>query len=57
MTVHDLKQAWPEYPATHDITDSELERIARAASCADHANDIWSNHLWWADSNNPEKGG
>ena len=54
MTVHDLKQAWPEYPSTHDVTDSELARIARKALDVDHAHWIWENTSRWTDSNNPE---
>lgn len=47
MRTIDLQRAWPEYRATHNISDVELERIARAASTVADAQRIWEEEKWW----------
>lgn len=46
MTALELKRAWPDYPATHDTSETELERIAARATDAQR---IWDNEAWWSD--------
>ena len=49
MTVDDLSRAWPEYWESHDLWDTELERIASVAADVFEAGKIWENETWWAD--------
>ena len=52
LTARELMLAWPEYPATHDISYRELERIAGRALDIAGANWIWEHCEWWTDENN-----
>ena len=47
MTREDLRAAWPDYPATHDISDAEFDRIAEAAEDVADAHRIWADERWW----------
>ena len=49
MTALELKRAWPDYPATHEISVAELERIAARATDAADAERIRDNEAWWRD--------
>ena len=49
MTLNELAEAWPDHAGTHDISDAELARIAKAATCVEQADAIWENESWWAD--------
>ena len=49
MTALEFKRAWPDYPDTHDISDTELDRIAARATDVTDAERIWDNEAWWRD--------
>lgn len=50
FSAADLTRAWPDYWATHDISESELERIAERARSVEHAQAIWENDDSWRDA-------
>ena len=47
--MFDLQRAWPEACATHNISDTELERIAARARSVEHAQEIWEHMDDWVD--------
>ena len=49
MSPGDLAKAWPDYAETHDISDTELARIASMSRDAVRAGEIWENEDWWRD--------
>ena len=51
MRVIDLERAWPMYWQSHNVTDSELRRIATRAETVDEAQAIWEDQSWWRDRN------
>ena len=54
MHLSDLKLAWPEAAITHDITGTELQRIAIVATDSGNAYHIWENETWWRDEHAAE---
>ena len=52
MRTIDLAEAWPDYAGTHDISHTELARIASVSGGAVEAGEIWENEDWWTDENN-----
>lgn len=50
MTTQDLLRAWPDAAATHDVSDTEIARIAAAARDLADAERIWRNEDWWLDT-------
>ena len=51
MSPEDLAKAWPDYAGTHDISDTELARIASRSANVAEADEIWENEDWWTDEN------
>ena len=51
MEVNELEDYWPEYWSTHDISEHELARIARAAKDGADADKIFKNTIWWTERN------
>ena len=49
MRTIELKRVWPDHAATHDISDTELRRIASTSPDIDAAKWTWKNELWWQD--------
>lgn len=45
----DLRRAWPEYSVTHNISESELERIGDYSTDVAHAQRVWENDRFWRD--------
>ena len=50
MRKIDLQRVWPEYWATHNISDTELARIAAKSADVEDAILIWTNEDWWTDA-------
>ena len=51
MRTFDLAEAWPDYAGTHDISDTELARIASRSANVGEADKVWENEDWWTDEN------
>ena len=51
MRVIDLERAWPMWWQSHNVTDSELSRIAGMATDVTDAQAIWEHESWWRDNN------
>lgn len=49
LTTQELEEAWPRYWDSHDIQESELERIAGASRDLTDAQNIWENQDWWKE--------
>jgi len=54
LTASELEAAWPTYWATHDISDTELERIASMSSSVEQAQQIWAERTEWRDADRQE---
>lgn len=50
MTPHELAQQWPEYDTTHQISETELARIAEQSETVEDATRIWETDGDWQDS-------
>ena len=50
MMEPELRRAWPMYWQTHDISCTELARIATRAETVEQAQAIWADQFWWRDA-------
>ena len=51
MRPIELAREWPDCAGTHDISDTELARIASRSANVAEADEIWENEDWWTDEN------
>ena len=47
MTLNELTKV--EFAGIHDISETELLRIAARSANVDEANEIWDTEDWWCD--------